>query len=62
METSEGTFTESQQALIIRFLESRGYDVNTPDLRPKILAASGIIGAEMGYISPQKYLKLLRES
>ena len=29
MESSEGTFTESQQALIIRFLESRGYDVNT---------------------------------
>ena len=58
METSEGTFTESQQALIIRFLESRGYDVNTPDLRPKILAASGIIGAEMGYISPSEIPKI----
>ncbi len=40
MESSEGTFTESQQALIIRFLESRGYEVNTPDLRPKILASA----------------------
>ncbi len=52
METSEGTFNESQQALIIRFLESRGYEVNTSDLRPKILACSGIIGAELGFISP----------
>jgi hypothetical protein len=58
MESSEGTFTESQQALIIRFLESRGYDVNTPDLRPKVLAASGIIGAELGFISPSEIPKI----
>ena len=58
MESSEGTFTESQQALIIRFLESRGYDVNTPDLRPKVLAASGIIGAELGFISPSENPKI----
>ena len=58
MESSEGTFTESQQALIIRFLESRGYEVNTPDLRPKILASSGIIGAELGYISPSEIPKI----
>ena len=57
MESSEGTFTEPQQALIIRFLESRGYDVNTPDLRPKVLAASGIIGAELGYLSPSEIPK-----
>ncbi|HII51078.1 MAG TPA: hypothetical protein HA322_07075 [Candidatus Poseidoniaceae archaeon] len=58
MESSEGTFTESQQALIIRFLESRGYDVNTPDLRPKILASAGIIGSELGYISPSEIPKI----
>ena len=58
MESSEGTFTEPQQALIIRFLESRGYDVNTPDLRPKVLAASGIIGAELGYLSPSEIPKI----
>jgi predicted type IV restriction endonuclease len=58
MESSEGTFTESQQALIIRFLDSRGYDVNTPDLRPKVLAASGIIGAELGYLSPSEIPKI----
>lgn len=52
METSEGEFNDSQQSLIIRFLESRGYEVNTPDLRPKVLACSGIIGAELGFISP----------
>ena len=58
MESSEGTFNESQQALIIRFLESRGYDVNTSDLRPKILACSGIIGAELGFISPAEIPKI----
>ena len=54
METSEGEFNDSQQSLIIRFLESRGYEVNTPDLRPKVLACSGIIGAELGFISPSE--------
>ena len=52
LESSEGSFTEAQQALVIRFLESRGYDVNTADLRPRILACAGIIGAELGFISP----------
>ena len=58
MESSEGGFSEAQQALIVRFLESRGYDVNTPDLRPKILASAGIIGAELGYISPAEIPKI----
>ena len=52
LESSEGTFSEPQQALVIRFLESRGYDVNTIDLRPRVLACAGIIGAELGFISP----------
>ena len=58
MESSEGDFSEAQQALIVRFLESRGYDVNTPELRPKILASAGIIGAELGYISPAEIPKI----
>ena len=58
MESSEGDFSEAQQALIVRFLESRGYDVNTPDLRPKILASAGIIGAELGYIPPAEIPKI----
>jgi len=52
LESSEGTFTEPQQALVIRFLESRGYEVNTVDLRPRVLACAGIIGSELGFISP----------
>jgi len=51
-ERSEGLYGESQQALIIRFLEKKGYDVNTADLRPRVVAAAGIIGAELGFISP----------
>ena len=58
MESSEGDFSEAQQSLIVRFLESRGYDINTPDLRPKILASAGIIGAELGYISPAEIPKI----
>lgn len=54
LESSEGKFHEAQQALIIRFLESRGYEVNTSDLRPRILASAGIIGAELGHLSPSE--------
>mgnify|MGYP006252812719 FL=1 len=54
MESSEGTFSEHQQSLVIRFLESRGYEVNTKDMRPKVLAAAGIIGSELGFISPSE--------
>jgi hypothetical protein len=54
LESSEGSFSDSQQALIIRFLESRGYEVNTVDLRPRVLACAGIIGAELGFISPSE--------
>jgi hypothetical protein len=54
LESSEGSFSDAQQALVIRFLESRGYEVNTVDLRPRILACAGIIGAELGFISPSE--------
>ena len=52
LESSEDGFLEAQQALVIRFLESKGYEVNTPDLRPRVLACAGILGAELGYLSP----------
>ena len=52
METIEDGFDENHQSLIIRFLEKKGYDVNTANLRPRILASAGIIGAELGYLSP----------
>jgi len=54
LESSEGSFSDSQQALVIRFLETRGYEVNTVDLRPRILACAGIIGVELGFISPSE--------
>ena len=54
LETSEEGFDEAQQALVIRFLESKGYEVNTSNLRPRVLACSGILGAELGYLSPSE--------
>jgi hypothetical protein len=54
LEKSEGSYSESQQALVIRFLEKRGYDVNNSDLRPRVVAAAGVIGAELGHISPSE--------
>jgi hypothetical protein len=50
---SEGEYGPTSQALLIRFMESRGYDVNTPELRPRIIACGGIVGVELGYISPK---------
>ena len=35
LESGEEGFDEAQQALVIRFLESKGYDVNTSNLRPR---------------------------
>ena len=54
LESGEEGFDEAQQALVIRFLESKGYDVNTSTLRPRILACAGILGAELGYLSPSE--------
>lgn len=52
LERSEGSYQESQQALVIRFLEKKGYEVNNAELRPRVVAAAGVIGAELGHISP----------
>ena len=54
MDSIDDGFHENHQALIIRFLEKKGYEVNTANLRPRILASAGIIGAELGYISPSE--------
>jgi len=58
LEHSEDGFGEAQQALVIRFLEGKGYDVNTPNLRPRVLACAGVVGAELGYLSPSEIPKL----
>ena len=54
LESGEDGFNEAQQALVIRFLESKGYEVNTAQLRPRVLACAGILGAELGYLSPSE--------
>ena len=54
LESGEDGFDEAQQALVVRFLESKGYDVNTSTLRPRVLACAGILGAELGYLSPKE--------
>lgn len=54
LESGEDGFDEAQQALVIRFLESKGYEVNTTQLRPRVLACAGILGAELGYLSPSE--------
>ena len=58
LESSEGDFSEAQQSLIIRFLESKGYLVNTAELRPRILACAGIVGTELGYLTPSQIPRL----
>ncbi|MAY04968.1 MAG: hypothetical protein CMB25_05130 [Euryarchaeota archaeon] len=58
LESSEGDFSESQQSLIIRFLESKGYLVNTAELRPRVLACAGIVGTELGYLTPSQIPRL----
>lgn len=58
LEKSEGVFGESQQALVIRFLDKKGYDVNNAELRPRVVAAAGVIGAELGHISPSEIPRL----
>ena len=48
---NDGKFTSLEHSLMIRFLERRGWDANHPEVRPRIIAASGVLAVEMGYIS-----------
>ena len=47
---SEGEFGPTEHALLVRFLERRGWDPNQPEVRPRLLAAAGVLAAEMGYV------------
>ena len=58
MEKSEGVYGDAQQTLVIRFLEKKGYDVNNSELRPRIIAAAGVVGAELGHIAPSEIPRL----
>ncbi len=51
---SGGSFGDSQQALVVRFLEKKGYEVNNAELRPRVIAAAGVLGAEFGHIAPSE--------
>jgi len=50
---SNSQYGTGEQALLVRFLEQRGYSVNTAELRPRIVACGGVVGVELGYISPK---------
>jgi len=58
LEKSEGVYGDAQQTLVIRFLEKKGYEVNNADLRPRIVAAAGVVGAELGHIAPSEIPRL----
>ena len=47
---ADGAFTPVEHALLVRFLERRGWNSDHPEVRPRLLAAAGVLAAEMGYI------------
>ncbi|NCF96520.1 MAG: hypothetical protein GWP21_01240 [Euryarchaeota archaeon] len=49
-----GHYGDTEQTLVIRFLEKKGYAVNNAELRPRVVAAAGVVGAELGHISPSE--------
>ena len=58
LERSEGVFGPAEQAMLVRFLESRGHQVNTAELRSRILACAGIMGVELGHLQHSDVPKL----
>lgn len=58
LDDGEAVFSAAKQALMIRFLENRGYAVNTNNVRPRVLACAGIVGSELGFISPSEIPRL----
>ena len=58
LDKSEGVYGDAQQTLVVRFLEKKGYEVNNAELRPRIVAAAGVIGAELGHIAPSEIPRL----
>ena len=47
---AEGRFGPVEHALLVRFLERRGWDVGHPEVRPRVIATAGVLAAAMGYI------------
>ena len=50
---AEGQFGPVEHALLVRFLERRGWDVGHPEVRPRAIAAAGALAAAMGYIDSE---------
>ena len=50
---AEGQFGPVEHALLVRFLERRGWDVGHPEVRSRAIAAAGVLAAAMGYIDPE---------
>ena len=50
---AEGQFGPVEHALLVRFLERRGWDVGHPEVRSRALAAAGVLAAAMGYIDSE---------
>jgi hypothetical protein len=51
---NDGKFGQLEQALFIRFLERRGWDANHPEVRPRLIAAAGVLASHMGYITAEE--------
>jgi len=51
LDDSTGRIEPGHEALIMTYLERRGLEVNTADLRPRVMACAGVLAAEMGLIS-----------
>ena len=47
---ADGEFGPVEHALLVRFLERRGWDVGHPEVRSRAIAAAGVLAAAMGYI------------
>jgi hypothetical protein len=50
---AEGEFGPVEHALLVRFLERRGWDVGHPEVRSRAIAAAGVLAAAMGYIDSE---------
>jgi hypothetical protein len=50
---ADGEFGPVEHALLVRFLERRGWDVGHPEVRARAIAAAGVLAAAMGYIDSE---------
>tara|TARA_B100001109_G_scaffold179042_1_gene146703 strand:- start:240 stop:791 length:552 start_codon:yes stop_codon:yes gene_type:complete len=58
LDDADGRIEPAHEALILSYLERRGLEANTPELRPRVMACAGVLAAEMGLISPSEIPRL----